>query len=91
MPRAYDYFSHEAIRSGVEKVLNVWESRAIMNAEQVKLLKEKLDNPTQQNGSGKSFLSICFLIFFTLESPSSGEPREFVYTDLVEAIKEYSK
>jgi hypothetical protein len=69
MPRAYDYFSHEAIRSGVEKVLNVWESRAIMNAEQVKLLKEKLDNPTQQNGSGKFFSLILSLIFFYSRKP----------------------
>ncbi|CBY18545.1 unnamed protein product [Oikopleura dioica] len=76
MPRAFDYFAHDAIRSGVDKVLSVWESRSIMDAERVALLKEKLDNPTLQNGG---------------ESPSSGEPREFVYTDLVEAIKEYSK
>ena len=61
MPRAFDYFAHEAIRSGVDKVLNVWESRSIMDAEQVKLLKEKLDNPTQ-NGSGK-------LLFYVLFNP----------------------
>ena len=54
MPRAFDYFSHEAIRSGVDKVLSVWESRTIMDAERIKLLKEKLDNPVNnQNGSGK--------------------------------------
>ena len=63
MPRAFDYFSHEAIRSGVDKVLNVWESRTIMDAEQVKLLKEKLDNPTHQNGSGKFFYKFDFLSY----------------------------
>ena len=67
MPRAFDYFSHEAIRSGVDKVLSVWESRTIMDAERIKLLKEKLDNPANnQNGSGKNehFLEPDLSLFF---------------------------
>ncbi|CAG5084391.1 Oidioi.mRNA.OKI2018_I69.PAR.g10629.t1.cds [Oikopleura dioica] len=92
MPRAFDYFSHEAIRSGVDKVLSVWESRTIMDAERIKLLKEKLDNPANnQNGSGKNDHYVEPNLSLPLDSPGSGEPREFLYTDLVEAIREYSK
>jgi len=65
MPRAFDYFAHDAIRSGVDKVLSVWESRSIMDAERVALLKEKLDNPTLQNGGGKSTSYLnSYLSFF---------------------------
>ena len=61
MKAAFAHLTHHSIRSGVEKVLSVWESRAVFDKEIVDQLREVITAAKNNHkGTNKLFRLLSF-------------------------------